>query len=144
MDKFEVLDAIEHRSDDEKYAGYGGKLNNQSFLIYYYGDQVKEVYLGDDRYFMSCRPDMKTISHYYNDGKIIKRYENGVLNRIYYQKDNDTWYVENNKKVVYHLDMNVKVSDHMKNKIYKDFTQFLEKFNQLKLYELFQPQEPQN
>ena len=33
---------------------------------------------------MSCRPDMKTISHYYIEDCYFKRYENGKLNRIYF------------------------------------------------------------
>lgn len=37
---------------------------------------------------MSCRNDMQTISHYYIDktdpnNKVMRRYENGKLNRIY-------------------------------------------------------------
>lgn len=85
-------------------------------------------------YFMSCRPDMKTISHYYiiNKGNgeksLIKRYENGIHNRTYtIESRGVTTCIVNGIKIVYTVHSGVVITNHTK--FYNDLLNFLDKFN---------------
>jgi hypothetical protein len=111
--------------------------------MYYYKNTLREVYFMRffPKYFMSCRTDMKTISHYYYSGTdIIRRYENGIHNQTYYSIDRNTVScIKNNKKVLYITDYD---SNHnMGSKLCHDLISFLSQFYNLKLYEHFTPKE---
>ena len=145
-----VYPTIEYRSDNPNLKGYRVYYNKRGYLLYYLNDTLREVYFfgfENPDYFMSCRTDMKTISHYFNskDHRFIKRYEEGKLNRVYRDENNGTvWYEENGKRVVYQLYDLTESLPELKNKLYKDLTEFLDKFYAMKLDELFNPIEPLN
>lgn len=147
LDKI-VENCIEHRNDDPKLSIYWCHLDGKTYAISYYDNKVKEVYFMDYlyAYFMSCRVDMETISHYYmintpNEKTTICRYENGVMNRVYTADDNyTTWYCENNKKIIY---KRVPYEVPNKQQIYNDLVAFLDKFNKLGLYKHFHRERPE-
>ncbi len=138
--KFKVYDIIERRNDNPDLLGYAVNLNNKNYVVYLNKHDLKEVYfLLSSSYFMSCREDMKTISHYYIKDGIIKRYENGKLNRTYHTEKNVIWCYNNDKKIIY-TSGEEKVEN--KKEIYNYLIKFLKKFNKNKLYKLFSPEEP--
>ncbi len=60
----------------------------------YYSNRLIEVYMVDypKHYFISYKPEKNIISHYYIhlDEGFINRYENGILNCVYYGNNNKT------------------------------------------------------
>lgn len=149
---FVVLPEFETRSDSADLIGYKVSLAGKAYMLYYDKDQLKEVYFSfSPTYFMSCRTDMKTVSHYYYTGAvsdtgsdILKRYENGIMNRIYL--DNratgiSTCIVDGIERIYTTTYGKVNVNQA---KLYDDLVNFLVKFNSLGLYKLFSPKEPVN
>lgn len=152
---FIFLEWHETRSDNPDLHGYKVHLDGQQYILYYNKDQLREVYfLGRFKnYFMSCRTDFKTISHYYienikkpghtTDGTTgyIRRYEQGTHDRTYVIKGSAvTMCTINNTLRVYTATNNVPKVD--RNKVYTDLLAFLAKFYALGLDKLFAPQEP--
>ena len=132
----------ERRSDNADLTGYCVYLKDKKFIMYYDKDTLREVYFMYffPKYCMSCRTDMKTISHYYSEADIIKRYENGIHNKTYYYIDRNTAScIKNNKEVLYIADYNNNHS--MEPKLRHDLINFLSQFYDLKLYEHFTPKE---
>ena len=116
------------------------------YILSYEGDSLKEVYFTErfTNYFMSCRTDFKTISHYYTSKPYIKRYENGVCNRIYTFKSKGTVVCSVNgvmRKYTTHNRQKPLTDDFVK-KLYLDLTNFLATFNNLGLNRFFLPTEP--
>lgn len=144
---FVVLPEFETRSDNADLIGYKVSLAGKAYMLYYDKDQLKEVYFSfSPTYFMSCRTDLRTISHYYTtaDGRIVKRYEDGLINRIYY--DNraagiSTCTVDGIERIYTTTYGKVNVNQA---KLYDDLVNFLVEFNSLGLYKFFSPQEPVN
>lgn len=141
---FIIQHRIETRSDNPNIRYYYLKYNNNYYTICYDGEKLREVYFCfyDKSYSMSCRTDMKTISHYYINKELgkIRRYEYGSCNRTYTQVSfEQIFYEENGKRVDY---IATRQEPKNQDKIKKDLLDFLVNFNQLKLYELFQPNEP--
>ena len=89
----------------------------------------------------SCRSDMQIISHYYFYEKHINRYENGILNRVYYiNNPNNIFYIENG---VTHTYQSVFMPKHISNdQLKNDLDLFLKEFNDKKLYNCFNRHEP--
>jgi hypothetical protein len=140
---FIVSDLVDRKNIDKNYSAYKVLYNSKPYILRYDKDILQEVYfLGEYKhYWMSCRLDMKTISHYYIYDNYIKRYESGLMNRIYHLKGpNDIYYIENNKTVEYHAE---KMSVHpiSNQKLQSDLITFLANFNQLGLNSLFTPNE---
>ena len=146
---FTVDNRIELRSDNADLCGYKVFLDDKIYVLYYDKDRLREVYFMArfDNYFMSCRTDMKTVSHYYimnegADGKsFIKRYENGIHDRTYLVERYDivTCVIDGVKRA-YTLKQGPGKHEHRK--LYSDLVSFLEQFNSLGLFKLFSPQEP--
>jgi hypothetical protein len=85
----------------------------------YEGEKLREVYFMRrfPKYFMSCRTDFVTISHYYiTDAKTIIRYENGILNRVYHREDKNTTYFIDNEKMVKYI-----LYDNIQHSLYKQY-----------------------
>ena len=145
---FVVTDTIETRSDDPNLIGYRVYLDFTKYVLYYDKDQLREVYLMSryPKYFMSCRTDMETVSHYYiidilDEKSIIKRYENGKHNRTYtIENDEITTCIVDGVQRVYTLIRECPNVD--ENKLYDDLVTFLKKFNDLDMDKLFVPKEP--
>lgn len=137
------VDNLVETHNQGPYKAYRVRMDGNVYVVAYDGEHIKEVYFMfyKQKYFMSCRSDMKTISHYYIDGDIIRRYEEGILNREYFILDDNTGicYV-NNEKRIYSTQRGVTIEN--PNKIQVDLLQFLEKFNSLALSQFFNPQEP--
>lgn len=141
--EFVVRDYVETRSDNADLIGYFVYFGNKSYIIYYDKDQLREVYFiaRYKNYFMSSRADLKTISHYYITDKVVKRYENGIHNQTYYLIDKNTATCsKDGVEIVYKA--NFEKANVDKDKLYKDLTAFLVKFNTFGMYELFSPNEP--
>lgn len=148
MINFKVDNLIERRNDNPDLLAYRVHLDDKQYVMYYDKDELKEVYFVNrfKNYFMSCRSDMKTISHYYidktnPDNKVMRRYENGVHNRTYLMKTSRliTCTVDGQERIYTTTEETVTVDPQ---KFYSDLIFFLKKFNTLKLYELFTPNEP--
>ena len=99
MKEFKVYPLLEVKSSDPEWSLWRvNHIDGKDYLLGYVGNDLVEVYFvgeGYDDYFMSCRTDMKTISHYAVDNryKVVRRYENGVRNRIYHDdEDGIMWY----------------------------------------------------
>lgn len=126
------LNAVERRSDSHDYIGYSVTYQDKMYIIYYYKKEIKEVYFFDKehsgKYFMSCRPDMRTISHYYYLNQYtIARYENGYLNRLYYQQGQAMYYEDHGKKIWYSHKFPTEPIDTVK--VLTDLIHFLEDFH---------------
>lgn len=94
---------------------------------------------------MSCRTDFKTISHYYTSKPYIKRYEQGICNRIYTFKSSRVIICEvDGKERMYITFVGKPVSSSLFEKFYTDLTDFLGEFNRRGLDKAFSPQEPAN
>ena len=142
---FKISNSIERRSDNSNLAGYKVSLNNKHYIVYYDGNELREVYFMfySREYFMSCRPDMKTIHHYYVVKNTIKRYENGVLNQVYLIKDKgEIVCMKDNQLVTYKQYYGIEHSPETQEKIYNDLVNFIDKFNSLELNHLFSPERP--
>lgn len=139
----------ETRSDNPDLRGYTIYLDDKKYIMYYEKDLLREVYFISNfkDYFMSCRTDFKTISHYYivhksGENSIIKRYENGVHNRTYTIESSNitTCFVDGIKRVYsagwYEGD------EFLRNKLHTDLVSFLTQFTALGLDKLASPQEP--
>lgn len=89
MEKFLIYNIVEYRSDDPTWIMWRVNHKGKDYLMAYSHGNLKEVYFVGERipnYFMSCRADdLSKISHYYVDRRfsVIRRYENGVRNRLY-------------------------------------------------------------
>ena len=147
MDDFSVDNLIEVRSDNPSLKGYRVHLNNKTYVLYYENDLLREVYFMSlfDDYFMSCRTDMKTISHYYRKSHgVIRRYENGEYNRSYYTTAGFAFYYKHSQqgriKVTYRTLDNIKINN--ADQLLIDLSGFLQEFNERKMYRLFSPKEP--
>lgn len=145
---FVVRPEFETRNDNVNLIGYKVSLAGKAYMLYYDKKQLREVYFYiSPEYFMSCRSDMKTISHYYTTSTaagsdIVKRYENGILNRVY--EDNratgiSTCIVDGIERVYTTTYGEVNVNQA---KLYDDLVDFLVKFSSLGLYKHFSPKEP--
>ena len=143
---FMAENLVEHRSDNPNSIYYWVILEDKNYCMAYENDKLKEVYIMDypHNYFMSCRIDMKTISHYYaiNNGSEILRYEEGKLNRVYTMKDRYTTIFERDGVKVIYKKIEFDVQN-KKEQLYNDLIKFLKKFNELKLFKLFQPNKPE-
>ena len=142
--KFFVYKLIETRSDNHNLKGYRLSLDDKIYVVYYDNTILREVYFINyfSNYFMSCRSDMTTISHYYIKGKLIKRYENSIHNQTYVMVNDDiTTCMVGGKKRVYKVSRK-NYPDISSDKLYSDLTRFLEDFNSLGLAKNFMPQEP--
>ena len=145
---FTVYDYVETRSDNSDLKGYIVRLDDKKYILYYDKDLLREVYfIGHFRnYFMSCRVDMKTISHYYMykdnpTNKFIKRYENGKCNRIYkIQSSNVITSVVQKQERVYVVNSQKPAID--QTTLYNDLIKFLDEFYAAHLNNLFLPNEP--
>ncbi len=150
MTNFVVTNSIETRSDNQDLIGYRVYLDFKKYVLYYDKDQLREVYFMSryPKYFMSCRTDMKTVSHYYiletkDNGveSIIKRYENGIHDRTYIEESpNITTCVVDGIKRIYTFRHEPVTVD--SNKLYIDLVTFLEQFDALGMSKLFSPKEP--
>ncbi len=143
--EFIVRNKIETRTDNPNLREYQVRLNGSVYIMCYEGEKLREVYfmLRFPKYFMSCRTDFVTISHYYiTDSKTIIRYENGILNRTYHRDKSTTYYVDNGKKVKYILHDNIQHSLHKTNQLHQDLTTFLQEFYSRKLDTQFCPLPP--
>ena len=153
---FQVL-STETRSDNPALHGYKVRFNSTSYIIYYNETVLKEVYFVGrfKNYLFSCRPDFKTISHYYyktpdetNNKPYIKRYENGICNRIYtIETPQITTCTVDDALVTYITTPKLSNKDLERldqEKIREDLVAFLDQFIELKLYKLFNPVEPVN
>ena len=147
MINFKVDNLIERRNDNPDLLAYRVHLDDKQYVMCYDKDELKEVYFINrfKNYFMSCRSDMKTISHYYidktnPDNKVMRRYENGVHNRTYLMKTSRliTCTVDGQERIYTTTEETITIDPQ---KFYNDLTVFLSKFNTLKLYELFAPNE---
>ena len=147
---FRVLNYHETRDDDPNLHGYKVIYNGQDYELFYDKESLREVYFLSHfyHYFMSCRVDFTTISHYYTnnytpDGvQYIKRYENGVNDQNYYlgpctcycdSKTNPRTYTA----CLDPIEVNVK-------KLRNDLITFLDKFYALGLDKHFCPEEPKS
>ena len=142
--KFFVYKLIETRSDNHNLKGYRISLDDKIYVVYYDNTALREVYFINyfSNYFMSCRSDMTTISHYYIKGKLIKRYENNIHNQTYVMVNDDiTTCMVADKKKVYKVSRK-NYPDISSDKLYSDLTRFLQEFNSLGLSKNFMPQEP--
>jgi hypothetical protein len=149
---FVLTNHVETRSDNPNLKGYRVYLGNKKYIMYYNKDILHEVYFMSEfpKYFMSCRVDLNTVSHYYyqdipnSNYFLIKRYEKGILNR--------TYIVVSNNLTVSYLRMDdterlykttcENLSNELAVNVQNDLLNFLEQFNKLNLYNLFSPQEP--
>ena len=147
MTNFEVADLIERRNDNPDILTYKVYLDDNEYVISYDKDKLKEVYFvrNFENYFMSCTSDMKTISHYYihkedPENKFMNRYENGKLNRVYKVITNRyiTCVVDGFERIYITEE---EIPEIQPEKCYNDLKDFLDKFNKLKLYEQFSPNE---
>lgn len=147
---FALFKQFELRSDNPNLLGLTVRLDDQVYSLCYEKDQLREVYFMSvfKNYFMSCRSDFKTISHYYTlpvqnpirTNHIIKRYENGICNRVYLCKGRETVSTTDGSKRVYTLYYETPSIE--VNKVYADLVIFLTRFKQLGLDQLFSPEEP--
>lgn len=87
---FTVYNIIETRTDDPDWILVRvNNIDRKDYLLAYVGETLKEVYFvgeGIPNYFMSCRANnVYRISHYFVDREhnVVRRYEDGKLNRIY-------------------------------------------------------------
>ena len=142
---FRVDDYFETRNDNPNLRSYRVFLNNNTYLLYYDKDQLREVYFMSvyPNYFMGVRADLKTISHYYikDGGDFINRYENGVHDRTYrvLNKEITTCVVDGKERIYTAQYRPVTVNEQ---KLYVDLTQFLKKFRLAGMTSLFSPKEP--
>ena len=144
FNSFVVQDKVETRNDNPELRLYRVFLDHYKYILCYEKDQLKEVYFMNrfKNYFMSCRTDFKTISHYYVSIPYIKRYEQGVCNRIYTMKSATTTTCQvDNIERVYTL-FNRTVDVNLINKFYTDLTTFLIQFYALELDQQFFPKQP--
>lgn len=149
MIDFRLDNLVERRNDTSDIITYRTYLNGKCYVMSYDKDKLKEVYFVRQfkNYFMSCRNDMQTISHYYIDktdpnNKVMRRYENGKLNRIYKVITNRyiTCTVDGQERI--YISKTEDVSNLDPVKFQNDLTEFLTQFNTLKLYNEFSPNEP--
>lgn len=91
---------------------------------------------------MSCRTDFKTISHYYISRPYIRRYEQGICNRIYTSKSSDicVCLVDGAERV--YTSFNRPIQQELRERFYADLTLFMAEFNKLGLDSYFAPVEP--
>lgn len=139
---FEVENFVETRSDNPNLAGCKVHLDGFIYFLYYDKETLREVYLMGryPKYYMSCRADMTTVSHYYIEGDKIKRYENGVLNQIYTMYSPIITLCEKNgEEVIYKVQRGTYLFTPQK--LYDDLIKFLQDFNEKEMYNLFIPQE---
>lgn len=145
MNKFFIENKAEIRSDNSDMIGYRVHWNEMIYVMYYDKDDLREVYFIDffPCYFMSCRTDFQTISHYYIYDNFIKRYENGALNRFYLIVNTDTLmcYKNKNKDRVIYQRVETPLR-HEVQKIKNDLLSFLRTFDKKNFYQLFSPKEP--
>lgn len=146
---FQVEDRYELRSDNPNFCGYRVSLDTKIYILYYDKDQLREVYFIDwfKNYFMSCRTDFKTISHYYIEYfephckalGCIKRYEQGVHNQIYLMEScSVTSCTVNGIPRVYTVINETPKVD--QNKLKVDLLAFLKQFYNLGLDKQFSPE----
>jgi murein tripeptide amidase MpaA len=119
--------------------------------MYYDKDTLREVYFLSEfsNYFMSCRTDMSTISHYYikkipdSYYFLIKRYENNIYNRAYVIINNNLTasYSRVDSVERIYKSYPAELSLDLSKKIQGDLLMFLSKFNKFGLSDLFSPQE---
>lgn len=136
---------VETRSDNSDLKGYKVYLDNKIYVLYYDKNTLREVYFMSEypRYFMSCRTDMKTISHYFYDatGKIIKRYENGQPNRTYTIINSRLTTCNYAGVERRYESQHINLDQAFQDKLYNDLVNFLDQFISLGLTELFSPKE---
>ena len=141
-----IVDAyVETRTDKPDLKSYRVRLDDKWYTLCYDCDQLREVYFNltptCQTYLMSCRADLRTVSHYYVHGNIIKRYENGLQDRIYTIVNNNTiTCVVDVVERVYKAHFKPVIVD--QNKLYTDLILFLDAFNKLNMSTLFSPKEP--
>lgn len=138
MKEFKVYPLVEVKSSDPEWSLWRvNHVDGKDYLLGYRGNDLVEVYFvgeGSLDYFMSCRTDMKTISHYFVDRRcnVVRRYEHGVRNRVYHDERNGImWYEENGKRVEYKQALTYKLPDWQI--LYRDLEKFLEEFKKLGL-----------
>lgn len=105
---FKVYPLVEHKSGDPEWVLWRVRHDDgKDYLMAYRGTRLVEVYFvgeGSDHHFMSCRTDGRTVSHYRVDRRynVVRRYENGVRNRLYHDDRNGRmWYEGPNGVVEY-------------------------------------------
>lgn len=91
---------------------------------------------------MSCRTDFKTISHYYISRPYIRRYEQGICNRIYTSKSSDTCVCRVDGAERVYISFNRPIQQELRERFYADLTLFMTEFNKLGLDSCFAPVEP--
>ena len=139
---------VETRSDNSALKGYKVYLDNKKYILYYDKNNLREVYFMSEypRYFMSCRADMKSISHYFYDttGNVVKRYEDGQQNRTYTiispQLTTCNYCGVERRYETRHINLDTDFQE----KLYNDLVNFLNQFTSLGLTKLFSPNEPTN
>ena len=145
MTNFFVDDYCEFQTDRPEFKTYRVRLDKKWYNLCYEKDTLREVYFNlsatNQTYVLSCRTDMKTISHYYVSGNLVKRYENGQCNRVYTIVNKEVIMCRvGNSNRVYRI--RYASTDVDETKLYTDLTLFLEEFTRLNLFDLASPQEP--
>jgi hypothetical protein len=148
---FKIIKWHETRNDNPDLHGYKVHLADYGYIMYYDKEQLREVYFLDraPNYFMSCRVDFKTISHYYMESiknpirttGYIRRYEHGKLDRTYLVKGPAvTMCTIGDTRRIYTATTDI--SNVNPEKLKADLEVFLDTFYELGLDKYFSPEEP--
>jgi hypothetical protein len=131
MKQFIVYPVVEYRTDDKSWVMWRVKhVDGKDYLMAYSNGKLKEVYFvgeGYDDYFMSCRADFSVVSHYVVDRyySVVRRYENGVMNRLYRDDKKGTMTCDTHKYVQKMFTTEVPDIE----RLYVDLSKFLDDFS---------------